>query len=155
MAGGIFNHGNAGALVTDRSGRTFRVGSLYDPVPDGGARADLRVATDGLRRRANSDDGHVYVGGFAFRMNPDGTNVEVDRLQFPQQLRADRHVFGDVFHNDNDDPPASRTSFLMEYGNLGFFSRDGRRTWNADRRPGQSIPDRRVAAGGSRHDPGG
>jgi putative heme-binding domain-containing protein len=28
----------------------------------------------------------------------------------------------------------------MEYGNLGYFSRDGRRYWNADRRPGQSIP---------------
>jgi len=28
----------------------------------------------------------------------------------------------------------------MEYGNLGFFSRDGKRYWNADRRPGQSIP---------------
>jgi putative heme-binding domain-containing protein len=28
----------------------------------------------------------------------------------------------------------------MEYGNLGFFSRNGLRYWNADRRPGQSIP---------------
>jgi hypothetical protein len=33
--------------------------------------------------------------------------------------------FGDVFHNDNDDPPAARTSFVLEYGNAGFFSRDG------------------------------
>ena len=31
-----FNHGNAGAFFTDRSGRTFRHGSLYDPVRSGG-----------------------------------------------------------------------------------------------------------------------
>ncbi|MGH8018955.1 MAG: PVC-type heme-binding CxxCH protein, partial [Opitutaceae bacterium] len=48
--------------------------------------------------------------------------------------------FGDVFQNDNDDPPACRTTFLLEYGNAGFFSRDGKRTWRADKRPGQSIP---------------
>ncbi|MFM9032540.1 MAG: PVC-type heme-binding CxxCH protein, partial [Opitutaceae bacterium] len=47
--------------------------------------------------------------------------------------------FGDVFHNDNDDPPAARTSFLQEYGNFGFASRDGKRAWAADRRPGQST----------------
>ena len=28
----------------------------------------------------------------------------------------------------------------MEYANFGFSSIDGERTWQADRRPGQSIP---------------
>ena len=28
----------------------------------------------------------------------------------------------------------------MEYANFGFSSNDGQRTWQADRRPGQSIP---------------
>ena len=32
-----FSQGNAGAFFTDRGGKTFRVGSPYNPVPDGGA----------------------------------------------------------------------------------------------------------------------
>ena len=32
-----FSQGNAGAHFTDRGGKTFRVGSAYNPVPDGGA----------------------------------------------------------------------------------------------------------------------
>ncbi|MGH7947411.1 MAG: PVC-type heme-binding CxxCH protein, partial [Opitutaceae bacterium] len=58
--------------------------------------------------------------------------------------------FGDVFQNDNDDPPASRTTFLMEYGNLGFLSNDGRRMWQADKRPGQLT----AAAEWRQQDPG-
>jgi putative membrane-bound dehydrogenase-like protein len=45
-----------------------------------------------------------------------------------------------VFQNDNDDPPACRTSFILEYGNAGFASADGKRTWGADKRPGQDVP---------------
>jgi putative heme-binding domain-containing protein len=47
---------------------------------------------------------------------------------------------GDVFQHDNDDPPACRASWVMEYANFGFSSNDGQRTWQADRRPGQTVP---------------
>ena len=89
---------------------------------------------------AKSDDGHVYVGGFSARMQADGTGVEILGFNFRNSYEQTVTSFGDIFHNDNDDPPACRTTYLMEYGNLGFFSRDGKRSWNADRRPGQSIP---------------
>jgi len=132
------NHGNAGAYFTDRSGRTFRVGSAYDPSSDFSARTwnwnPPEIAG------AASDDGHVYVGGFAMRMQPDGTNVEVIGFNFRNSYEQSVTSFGDVFQNDNDDPPAARTAYLLEYGNAGFFSRDGSRYWNADRRPGQTIP---------------
>jgi putative membrane-bound dehydrogenase-like protein len=134
-----FNHGNAGALFTDKSGRTFRNGSFYDPARSGGG-----IATSERRppdySGEKSDDGHVWVGGTAFRMNPDGTNVEPIGYNFRNSYEQTVTSFGDVFHNDNDDPPAARTSFLQEYGNMGFTSRDGKRTWNADRRPGQTTP---------------
>ncbi len=133
-----FNHGNAGALFTDKSGRTFRNGSFYDPARSGGG-----IGTSERRppdySGEKSDDGHVYVGGTAFRMNPDGTNVEPIGFNFRNSYEQTVTSFGDVFHNDNDDPPAARTSFLQEYGNLGFNSRDGKRTWNADKRPGQTT----------------
>lgn len=134
-----FSQGNAGAFFTDRSGKTFRIGSAYNPVPDGGAQpvfgnAPLTYAG------AKSDDGHVYVGGFAARMQPDGSGVEIIGYNFRNSYEHTVTSFGDVFQNDNDDPPACRTTYLMEYGNAGWFSRDGKRYWQADRRPGQSIP---------------
>ncbi len=134
-----FSQGNAGAFFTDRGGRTFRVGSTYDPVPDGGAQRVFGF-TPVNYSGAKSDDGHVYVGGFSARMQSDGTGVEILGFNFRNSYEQAVTSFGDIFHNDNDDPPACRTTWLMEYGNLGFFSRDGKRTWNADRRPGQSIP---------------
>src|SRR5437764_1036704 len=98
-----------------------------------------KTIADHLRMRAPSDDGHVYVGGFAVRMNPDGTHAEVIGYGFRNSYEQCVTSFGDVFQNDNDDTPACRVDFLMEYGNAGFFSRDGHRTWQADRRPGQTI----------------
>jgi putative membrane-bound dehydrogenase-like protein len=134
-----FSQGNGGAHFTDRGGRTFRVGSAYNPVPDGGAQpvfGNPPLTYAGTK----SDDGHVYVGGFAARMQPDGTGVEIVGFNFRNSYEQTITSFGDIFHNDNDDPPACRTTWLMEYGNLGWFSLDGRRFWQADRRPGQSIP---------------
>ena len=130
-----FNQGNTGAFFTDRSGRAFRVGSIYDGRSSGAVPLYNWKPLD--ISGSKSDDGHVYVGGFAMRMNPDGTNVEVIGYNFRNSYEQTVSSFGDVFQNDNDDPPAARTSFLMEYGNAGFFSRDGRRTWQADKRPGQ------------------
>jgi putative membrane-bound dehydrogenase-like protein len=134
-----FSQGNAGAMFTDRGGRTFRIGSAYNPVPDGGAQpvfGNPPLTYAG----AKSDDGHVYVGGFSARMRADGTGVEILGFNFRNSYEQTITSFGDIFHNDNDDPPACRTTWLMEYGNLGWFSRDGKRFWQADRRPGQSIP---------------
>jgi len=134
-----FSQGNAGAFFTDRGGKTFRIGSAYNPVPDGGAQPVFGFSPPQFAG-AKSDDGHVYVGGFSARMEADGTAVEIVGYNFRNSYEQTVTSFGDIFHNDNDDPPACRTTYLMEYGNLGFFSRDGKRYWSADRRPGQSIP---------------
>ena len=133
-----FNEGNCGALVTDRSGRTFRVGSTYDPTTSGATPLYSWKPED--LAGAPSDDGHVYTGGFTMRMRPDGTGVEIIGYNYRNSYEQTVTSYGDVFQNDNDDPPACRTAFLLEYGNAGFFSRDGKRTWTADRRPGQDIP---------------
>lgn len=129
-----WNAGNCGALFTDRSGKTFRIGSAYG---DGG-RDPLFNATQIAGQ--TSDDGHVWIGGFAARMNPDGTGVRIIGHNFRNSYEQTVTSHGDVFQNDNDDPPACRTTFLLEYGNAGFCSFDGKRSWGADRRPGQSVP---------------
>lgn len=119
-----WNHGNCGAKFTDKSGKTFKVGSAYQMREIAGEK---------------SDDGNVWIGGAAYRMNPDGTDVEVIGHNFRNSYEQTVTSFGDVFQNDNDDPPASRTTYLLEYGNAGFCSEDGKRSWQSDRRPGQST----------------
>ncbi len=133
-----FNQGNTGGMVTDRSGRTFRLGGTYDGRSSGATNMYSWKPLD--IAGAKSDDGHVYNSGAAMRVNADGTNLEVIGFGFRNSYEQTVTSFGDVFNNDNDDPPACRTTFLMEYGDLGFFSKDGSRMWNADRRPGQTIP---------------
>jgi putative membrane-bound dehydrogenase-like protein len=133
----VFNQGNCGAMFTDRSGKTFRIFSAYRPGPIGPFTNPHDPAEHAGKP---SDDGHVYIGGFTVRMNPDGTNVEIIGHNYRNSYEQSVTSLGDVFQNDNDDPPACRVSWVMEYANFGFSSNDGQRTWQADRRPGQSIP---------------
>ncbi|WP_166831158.1 PVC-type heme-binding CxxCH protein [Thalassoroseus pseudoceratinae] len=126
-----FNVGNAGAhTVTDKSGWTLRAGSSY-----AGGSPHLKENTPGRR----SDDGRIWVGGVGMRIRPDGTGLEPIGHNFRNAYEEAVTSFGDVFHADNDDPPACRTTWVMEYGNAGFASADGSRGWRVDQRPGQSI----------------
>jgi putative membrane-bound dehydrogenase-like protein len=132
-----FNSGNTGAMFTDRSGKTFRIASPYNPSVIGPWEFPFDVKDVSGKP---SDDGHVYVGGFTARMNPDGTNVEIIGYNYRNSYEQSITSMGDVFQNDNDDPPACRVTHVLEYGNAGFASADGQRTWRADMRPGQTIP---------------
>lgn len=126
-----WNQGNNGAMFTDRSGKTFRMGSFYkhnrgrDPVDP--------VVISGMK----SDDGNVWVGGFTARMNPDGSNVKIMGHNYRNSYEQAVTSLGDLFQSDNDDPPACRVSAILEGGNAGFASADGKRSWKADVRPGQ------------------
>jgi putative heme-binding domain-containing protein len=124
-------------MFTDRSGKTFRIFGSYRPNVVGPFKYPHDPAAYAGKP---SDDGHVYVGGFTVRMNPDGTNAEIIGSNYRNSYEQSVTSLGDVFQNDNDDPPACRVSWVMEYANFGFSSMDGQRTWQADRRPGQSIP---------------
>lgn len=134
-----WNSGNCGALFTDRSGKTFRVGSPYNPGVIGAEHGVTSLFNPTEIAGKPSDDGHVYVGGFTARMNPDGTQVHIIGQNYRNSYEQTVTSFGDVFQNDNDDPPACRVSFVMEYGNAGFASFDGKRSWRADQRPGQTT----------------
>jgi putative membrane-bound dehydrogenase-like protein len=133
----IFNSGNTGGMFTDKSGKTFRIFGSYRPGPVG----PFTFPNDPAAYAGKpSDDGHVYVGGFTVRMNADGTNAEIIGFNYRNSYEQSVTSLGDVFQNDNDDPPACRVSWVMEYANFGFSSIDGQRTWQADKRPGQTVP---------------
>jgi putative membrane-bound dehydrogenase-like protein len=133
----VFNSGNCGAMFTDKSGKTFRIFGSYRPGQVGPFKNPHNPAEFAGKP---SDDGHVYVGGFTVRMNPDGTSAEIIGSNYRNSYEQSVTSLGDVFQNDNDDPPAARVAWVMEYANFGFSSNDGQRTWQADRRPGQTIP---------------
>ena len=121
----IFSNGNCGALFTDKSDKTFRIGGAYLNNPWTGEA---------------SDDGHVYNGGFTCSINPDGTQARILGYGYRNSYEQVATSFGDLFQNDNDDPPACRVSHIIEGGDFGFFSADGKRSWQADKRPGQTVP---------------
>ncbi|MCB1078537.1 MAG: c-type cytochrome, partial [Verrucomicrobiae bacterium] len=132
-----FNSGNTGGMFTDKSGQTFRIFSAYRP----GVIGPFVYPHDPAQYAGQpSDDGHTYVGGFTVRMNPDGTNAEIIGHNYRNSYEQSINSLGDVFQNDNDDPPACRVSWVMEYANFGFNSNDGQRAWRADMRPGQTTP---------------
>ncbi len=113
-----FNHGDAGAPgVSDRSGRTFRTGKA-------------------------SDDGRLYVGGCAHRIEPDGTELTVLAHNFRNNYELAVDSFGHVWQNENDDDgnASCRMNYVLEGGNYGFRSTDGTRAWKLDQRPGQPVP---------------
>ena len=133
----VFNAGNTGGKFTDKSGKTFLSFGAYRDGPVG----PFKNPNDPAQWAGKpSDDGHVYVGGFTVRMNPDATSAEIIGFNYRNSYEQSVTSLGDVFQNDNDDPPACRVSWVMEYANFGFSSNDGQRSWQADRRPGQSVP---------------
>ncbi|RYD63740.1 MAG: dehydrogenase, partial [Verrucomicrobiaceae bacterium] len=130
-----FNNGNCSAIFTDKSGKTFRIGSDYYKSGGGTWYEDTRSVAGKA-----SDDGNVWVGGFSVRMNPDGTNARIVGHNYRNSYEQALTSFGDMFQSDNDDPPACRVAEVIEGGNAGFSSADGQRSWGADRRPGQDVP---------------
>lgn len=116
-----FNTGNAGNPdVKGKDGFHLIAGSFYNGGKD--------------KCGKKSSDGFLYVGGLAVRMNPDGTGMRVIGHNFRNSYEQTITSIGDVFQNDNDDPPASRTSFLMEYADMGYTKNYGLTQWKRAQR---------------------
>ncbi|MBM3978223.1 MAG: DUF1080 domain-containing protein, partial [Planctomycetes bacterium] len=148
--------GNAGPhIVKDRAGWTLRSGSIYR----GGGEHETDNAP-GLV----SDDGRVWTGGLILRCKRDGTGLEVVAHNFRNQYEVALDCFGRMYTADNDDDgnAGCRTTWVAELGNYGFFSADGARAWEADRRPWQTtwnahwhLDDPGVMPAGTNNGPGG
>lgn len=127
-----FNTGNAGPhKVTDKAGWKLRSGSVYTggtPYNDENEPAQV------------SDDERIWVGGLALRMKKDGTGLEVMGHNFRNSYEVALDSYGNMWQNDNDDQVETcRVTWIMEGGNAGYFNANGKRTWQADRRPDQEI----------------
>lgn len=126
-----FNNGNCGAIFTDKSGKKFNMGNPYKG--GGGEFLFDHTAVAGQP----SDDGHVHAAGFTVRMNPDGSEVEIIGEGYRNSYEQSLSSYGNAFQSDNDDPPACRVSYILEYGSAGYFTRDAKQYYSTVRRPGQ------------------
>lgn len=131
-----FTQGNCGAQVTDGDGRTFFAGGPY--YLNGAGNPEWFSNPTEYAGKV-SDDGNIYVGGFAARVNPDGTGMAMMGSGFRNSYEMCLSSWGDMFQNDNDDRLSCRVTWLMEGGDLGYYSKNGRRSWETDRRPGQAT----------------
>jgi|Laugrespbdmm15dd_1035085.scaffolds.fasta_scaffold01848_1 putative membrane-bound dehydrogenase-like protein len=127
------NSGNCGAVVTDKSGKTFRVTSNYVDERGGKWPFDARANIG-----AKSDDGFVWSSGFSGRLNADGTGLEIIGNGYRNSYESFPSSLGDLFQGDNDDSQSCRTSFVLEYGSAGFTTPSGA-GYGSVKRPGQPM----------------
>ena len=128
------NSGNCGAVVTDKSGKTFRVTSGYLDERGGKWPFDAK-ANIGTK----SDDGFVWSSGFSGRLNADGTGLEILGNGYRNSYESVPSSLGDLFQGDNDDSQSCRTSFVLEYGTAGYTTPDGA-GYRSVMRLGQPMP---------------
>ncbi len=118
-----FNYGNNGRQLLDTDGNAIK--DIY-----------------GKEIKAN---GSPYREGMAFRMEMDGSDVEVLGHNFrnPYELAVDS--YGGIWQSDNDDDGnrGTRINYLMENGNYGFKDLLTGQDWR-ERRTGweEEIPKR-------------
>lgn len=130
------NQGNCGAHIKDKDGRVFYSGGPY--YQNGAGNPEWFNDPNEYAGKPSAD-GNIYNGGFAGRINPDGTGLQLLAHGFRNSYELCLSSYGDIFQNDNDDRVSCRVTWLMEGGDLGFYSKNGRRLWATDRRPGQAA----------------
>ena len=118
-----FNFGNNGKQLLDKNGAAV-------------------MDMHGLEIVAN---GKPYREGMAFRMNMDGTNLEVLGHNFRNPYEIAIDSYGGLWQSDNDDDGnrGVRINYLMEYGNYGYKDLLSGASWR-ERRTGwdNDIPKR-------------
>ncbi|EAZ80537.1 PVC-type heme-binding CxxCH protein [Algoriphagus machipongonensis] len=83
--------------------------------------ADGSPILDPLGRPVNSQT-QPYREGMVFRMNPDGSDVEVLAWNFRNNYEVAVDSYGRMWQSDNDDDGnrATRINYVMDFGNYGF-----------------------------------
>ncbi|WP_192877644.1 MULTISPECIES: PVC-type heme-binding CxxCH protein [Arenibacter] len=118
-----FNYGNNGEQLLDQNGEA--VMDMY-----------------GQEIVAN---GKPYREGMAFRMNLDGSNLEVLGHNFRNPFEITIDSYGGLWQSDNDDDGnrGTRINYVMEYGNYGYRDLLTGASWQ-ERRTGweNEIPQR-------------
>ncbi len=95
-----FNYGNAGQGLLSSNDKPF-----YDPIG-----------------RVIKADGKPYREGMVYRMNTDGSDVEILAWNFRNNYEVALDSYSRMWQSDNDDDGnrGTRINYVMDYGNYGF-----------------------------------
>ena len=96
--------------------------------------ADGSPILDPLGRSVNSQTS-PYREGMVFRMDPDGSDVEVLGWNFRNNYEVATDSYGRMWQSDNDDDGnrSTRINYVMDYGNYGFKDEMTGQDWRARR----------------------
>jgi len=108
-----FNYGNAGEGLRDAQGNP-----IIDPIG-----------------RPITNETPTYQEGMVFRMDPDGSNVEILGWNFRNNYEVAVDSYGRMWQSDNDDDGnrGTRINYVMDYGNYGFKDEMTRTDWRTRR----------------------
>jgi putative membrane-bound dehydrogenase-like protein len=108
-----FNFGNEGEQLMDKTGQPLK---------------------DKWGKTINHK-GSPYRQGMLFRMNPDGSELEVLAHNFRNNYEAAVDAFGNIWQSDNDDDgnQSTRINYILEYGNYGYTNEITGASWRAHR----------------------
>ncbi len=108
-----FNYGNAGEGLRDALGNP-----IIDPIG-----------------RPITNETPTYQEGMVFRMDPDGSNVEILGWNFRNNYEVAVDSYGRMWQSDNDDDGnrGTRINYVMDYGNYGFKDEMTRTDWRTRR----------------------
>jgi putative membrane-bound dehydrogenase-like protein len=108
-----FNYGNSGEGLRDAEGNP-----IIDPIG-----------------RPITNETPTYQEGMVFRMDPDGSNVEILGWNFRNNYEVAVDSYGRMWQSDNDDDGnrGTRINYVMDYGNYGFKDEMTRTDWRTRR----------------------
>lgn len=106
----------------------------YGNAGEGLHYADGSPILDPLGRTVNNQT-QPYKEGMVFRMNPDGSDVEVLGWNFRNNYEVAADSYGRMWQSDNDDDGnrSTRINYVMDYGNYGFKDEVTGADWRARR----------------------
>lgn len=115
-----FNHGNEGHQLKG---------------PDGQELKDMEGNVVGINHKDPASKSGPYRMGMVFRMNPDGSELEVLGWNFRNNYEVNVDSFGNMWQSDNDDDGnrGVRINYVMEYGNYGYSDEMTGAGWNQKR----------------------
>ncbi|PZX50148.1 PVC-type heme-binding CxxCH protein [Algoriphagus chordae] len=93
----------------------------YGNAGEGLHNADGTPILDPLGRPVNNQT-QPYREGMVFRMDPDGSDVEILGWNFRNNYEVATDSYGRMWQSDNDDDGnrSTRINYVMDYGNYGF-----------------------------------
>lgn len=96
--------------------------------------ADGSPILDPIGRPVNSETA-PYREGKVYRMNPDGSEVEVLAWNFRNNYEVAADSYGRMWQSDNDDDGnrSTRINYVMDFGNYGFKDEITGEDWRARR----------------------